>query len=1154
MYFLLQTRPEIFRHRSKRQTQAGYTQDPETCKKYNDNLNKMWASLSKYLNYTDSVNEIALHNIAVMVEAYLDHKTKSAHEHPIDVSRDERKRDKISEYLRKIKKMLGTDDATDKIKDIILENFKPEYDDEEADCKQINEDNLVSSIAISYQNYLDNAKCHGDYDTGLLRGKALLRAGGPPTKIDTKLTSHFHDFNEHIHKSILNEDESSEFHGSRIPVAKRSKQRNRSHQRIRKRSIRRRYNTKRGSSRSSKSRSSSSHKSKNIARKKSRGRKRTHARTDDSCVKYANRKFLITLRTSIERFMALRDCQHDDTLRSSNHQIDSDEDSEDADRKLIPESINRKSEDIKPSSEISNSYNKLQNIDNKVLRNGVKDPALKDGDSDPALRNGVSGPILRTTNNNLTPENTDNKALSTGVSDSELRNGDSDPALRTTDNNPTPKNTDNNATLSNDDSKSALRNGANDPALRTTDNNPTLENTDNNAALRNGISDPALTNNVSDPVLRTTDNNPTSENTENNSTLINTNSNLTLRDADGNPSLEITDSNLTLRNTDSIPSLENNNELRESIDSNPLRENIDDKSETINNDTSPEPMITDNKTPILRVPNERNYNQLNLYSDIELGQKEQNQINNYLSQVKDFEGQDPSMIRNKPIFVVHSSSYKKPMLLKINNNQGMINRQRPVIVQYPVHTHNAQSSYDTSFNPQVSQHSQNIDNVYKSFLDSSNVYPKTTFFSSQYYGQENIQPRQKLRENSNINVYEVIKNPLEEQKNNNTSINIANLTTSAELLRETVYDTNIGQDGLKPKNIDFVAIGDILNEVRNTSLQTPQIDTVSIASESEKGYVELSYLVKYPKSIVYRPQYLVKNILQYEDFVKVAGQIYITDDDKQLLKIVRYLPDNTSQTLFETQDLISPFEIRDVKPKIDDTQFGAILSENIDLPNLRQNPSNETDFEVANQTETEDNSTSATREGPSYEDSSNIDLNVSASQNPYKYAQINDYIPYQDDGGFNDIYKINESSFESKEMLRTNDNSSLSVTSVLNLTSVLNFDDTDDIDERILEILNASLNSAEFISNKEELDAPENNITLYNMDDDSIADYLRFRLDNAEANLSAASHAYLKELEALGVSSSTLTKTMLRSWWQSWKNKLNTKLQVTAFLLFHFNL
>ncbi|CAK1595023.1 unnamed protein product [Parnassius mnemosyne] len=54
---------------------AGYTHDSETCKKYNENLREMWKNLSKYISTSEASppNKSVLHNIAVMIKAYLDH-------------------------------------------------------------------------------------------------------------------------------------------------------------------------------------------------------------------------------------------------------------------------------------------------------------------------------------------------------------------------------------------------------------------------------------------------------------------------------------------------------------------------------------------------------------------------------------------------------------------------------------------------------------------------------------------------------------------------------------------------------------------------------------------------------------------------------------------------------------------------------------------------------------------------------------------------------------------------------------------------------------------------------------------------------------------------------------------------------------------------
>ncbi|CAB3247041.1 unnamed protein product [Arctia plantaginis] len=182
----------------------------------------MWATLSKYINSTNPLNKQALHNIALMLEAYLDHQNKEEHEEevfrPDDTTIAERKNDNISGVLKNIKKLLGTVDAIRKIKEKVLVNFKPTYDEQDPGCKQKNEDNLFSSIALSYKIYLDNAKCRGDDDPEFLREKAQLRMDRQP---NSKLISsqRVHDFYDNVDEGVIDEAESTDhFHGDLMAV------------------------------------------------------------------------------------------------------------------------------------------------------------------------------------------------------------------------------------------------------------------------------------------------------------------------------------------------------------------------------------------------------------------------------------------------------------------------------------------------------------------------------------------------------------------------------------------------------------------------------------------------------------------------------------------------------------------------------------------------------------------------------------------------------------------------------------------------------------------------------------------------------------------------------------------------------------------------
>ncbi|CAB3232533.1 unnamed protein product [Arctia plantaginis] len=181
----------------------------------------MWATLSKYINSTNPLNKLALHNIALMLEAYLDHQNKEEHEEvfrPDDTTIAERKNDNISIVLKNIKKLLGTVDAITKIKERVLVNFKPTYDEQDPGCKQKNEDNLFSSIALSYKIYLDNAKCRIDDDPEFLREKAQLRMDRQP---NSKLISsqRVHDFYDNVDEGVIDEAESTDhFHGDLMAV------------------------------------------------------------------------------------------------------------------------------------------------------------------------------------------------------------------------------------------------------------------------------------------------------------------------------------------------------------------------------------------------------------------------------------------------------------------------------------------------------------------------------------------------------------------------------------------------------------------------------------------------------------------------------------------------------------------------------------------------------------------------------------------------------------------------------------------------------------------------------------------------------------------------------------------------------------------------
>lgn len=267
----------------------------------------MWATLSKYINSTDSVDEQALHNIANIIQAYLDHQNN--HEQDVvyqaeDTTVDNQTDDNITRVLRNIKKLLGTDDAITKIKETVLVNFKPNYEEQSPDCKQINEDNISLSISLSYKNYLENAKCRDNGSPELFRVKAQLR------NQQQNSIRHINDFYDYVDESIIGEAE--QFQEDMMPMVINFHSPGRINQLKNTRSFQRVFGGLNG--RSSQSVLDDSSKTTVYTEP----RNIINEQFEESCIKYANKKFLKTLRTIIERYNNLRDCVHDDTLRTSN--------------------------------------------------------------------------------------------------------------------------------------------------------------------------------------------------------------------------------------------------------------------------------------------------------------------------------------------------------------------------------------------------------------------------------------------------------------------------------------------------------------------------------------------------------------------------------------------------------------------------------------------------------------------------------------------------------------------------------------------------------------------------------------------------------------------------------------------------------------------
>ncbi|XP_021183456.3 uncharacterized protein LOC110371487 [Helicoverpa armigera] len=301
--------------RYKRSTEAGYTQNPDTCKTYNDNLAQLWSNLSKHLNITEQPNEKALHNIAIIIQAYLEHQ--NAQPSPDIHKVKHESRDKIGDVIAKIRKQIFNDEAdTDKITLTITSNLVPRYEDSNnEDCAQINDEYLRLSIDILYKSYLENnVKCLDDADTiaqnslsfsfGRRKQSGRDLVINHPPLVDT-------EENPDI-KNILIEDELyNDYHKGKVPRQLPNSNKNR-------RVIERRKENKNDTSHSIRSSENQKAEDKLILRSKSTRKPATRKLGKSICQRSAIRKLLISLRPVLERFMGLQECKVDNTMRSLN--------------------------------------------------------------------------------------------------------------------------------------------------------------------------------------------------------------------------------------------------------------------------------------------------------------------------------------------------------------------------------------------------------------------------------------------------------------------------------------------------------------------------------------------------------------------------------------------------------------------------------------------------------------------------------------------------------------------------------------------------------------------------------------------------------------------------------------------------------------------
>ncbi|XP_050555719.1 putative uncharacterized protein DDB_G0282133 isoform X2 [Spodoptera frugiperda] len=300
------------RTRRAARTQAGYTQDPDTCKTYNENLVKLWSNLSKYLNVTEQPDELALHNIAMMVQAYLEHHTpqspesyKSKHEGP---------RDKVTQIILRIRKTLEDSQASEaKIVKIIKKYAKPFYGDvENEDCQLTNEEYLQTSVGLLFKHYLDNIECYGDDHESAMNKRLILRHTKNrylirPRNGPVLITND--DYFKPDNGIYIDGEVYKDFQKGKIPGDRSSRNRRGSE-------LDRNPQHQAPSRRSGIGNDKTRLIDRTFTRYRNNNVKSDGTKTKSRCERNAIRKLTSGLRPVIERFSLLQECQIDNTLRS----------------------------------------------------------------------------------------------------------------------------------------------------------------------------------------------------------------------------------------------------------------------------------------------------------------------------------------------------------------------------------------------------------------------------------------------------------------------------------------------------------------------------------------------------------------------------------------------------------------------------------------------------------------------------------------------------------------------------------------------------------------------------------------------------------------------------------------------------------------------
>lgn len=155
---------------SKHYVTAGFSNDPEICNMYNENLLKVWDFLLENKVVDGPAPQVELmHDVALIVKAFIDHKTKTQKIKP-EKHKTPSKRVYLTKIINTIKDIINTKDKsewTSKIVETIMYEFRHvAVNLENVECHKKNDGKLQRFTERAVEKYLTgNCRRSSNFNT-----------------------------------------------------------------------------------------------------------------------------------------------------------------------------------------------------------------------------------------------------------------------------------------------------------------------------------------------------------------------------------------------------------------------------------------------------------------------------------------------------------------------------------------------------------------------------------------------------------------------------------------------------------------------------------------------------------------------------------------------------------------------------------------------------------------------------------------------------------------------------------------------------------------------------------------------------------------------------------------------------------------------------